>query len=100
MVEKLLAHIGDFVAYSIPAISGGIVDYLNQINRGDKSWSFFGFLTHLCAAMFFGWYAGNVVYGLGYSAGVVAASGGIGGFLGTRISDLIIFKIMDIDRRS
>ena len=99
-MEKFLAHIGELVAYWIPALAGGVVDYLNQINRGDKRWSFLGFATHLCAAMFFGWCAGNVIYGLGYPGGVVAASGGIGGFLGTRISDLIIFKIMEIDRRS
>ena len=85
--------------YLIPAAIGGLVDYLNQLQRGCKRWSVGGFVGHMLSAWFFGWLAGTIVSAFGYGPDFVAASGGMGGFLGVRLADLIIYKIFKVDRR-
>lgn len=94
--------ISDFVrdfGYLIPAAVGGLVDYLNQLQRGKKHWSLLGFIGHMASALFFGWLAGTLLFGFGYSEHLIAASGGMGGFLGVRLADLIVYKIFKVDRR-
>lgn len=80
----------DALQFIIPAVSGGVVDYLNQIQKGSKEWSFTGFAIHLSSAMFFGWLIGTIAGSLGYDGGLVAAAGGVGGFLGIRSIDLVL----------
>lgn len=83
----------------IPALIGGTIDYLNKIHRGDKRWSVGGFVVHLSSALFFGWIAGTLAGGLGYDMNIVAACGGMGGFFGVRMADLIAYRFMKIERR-
>lgn len=87
-------------AYLIPAFIGGVVDFMNQVQRGDKRWSLFGFASHMLSAVFFGWFAGAVAFEFGYSPNMIAASGGLGGFLGVRLADLVISRFLKIDRRA
>jgi len=94
LVEQLRS-----LAYIIPAAFGGFIDYLNQVQRKSKHWSCMSFLTHMLSALFFGWMAGVIAAEAGYSASVIAASGGFGGFLGVRLADLIIYSVMKVNRR-
>ena len=75
----------------IPALMGGFVDYLNQIQRGEKVFSLFGFAVHLISAAFFGWATGMAAAGFEYDSNLVAVAGGFGGFLGVRLADLGMF---------
>ena len=98
-MEKLLAHAWETIGLIIPALIGGVVDYLNQINNGKKSRSFFGFVVHGFSAMFFGWLAGSITMSLGYTeVHTISAAGGFGGFMGVRLSDLII-RLIGVERR-
>lgn len=83
----------------IPSLVGGFVDYLNQIQRGTKRWSFIGFVTHLLSALFFGWFCGAIAIGMEYDVNIVAACGGMGGFFGVRAADLVAYRFMKTDRR-
>ena len=97
-MEKFIGQVAESMGYWLPALIGGIVDYFNQLQRGDKTWSVFGFAIHLMSAVFFGWITGIAIADFGYEQGIVAASGGMGGFLGVRVADLITYKFMSIDR--
>lgn len=94
-IHEILRDFG----YLIPAAIGGLVDYLNQLQRGCKKWSFKGFIGHMLSAWFFGWLAGTIISGFGYGSDFVAASGGMGGFLGVRLADLIVYKVFKVERR-
>ena len=72
----------------IPGAFGGVVDYLNKLQKGERHWSFVGFLVHLVSAMFFGWILFEVAIGWGYDGHLAGALSGLGGFLGTRVADL------------
>lgn len=98
LFQNLLDSISN-AAYILPAIAGGIVDYLNQIQRGDKNWSIIGFLVHMLSALFFGWFAGSLAAEMGYSSNIIASCGGLGGFLGVRLADLVIYRVFKIDQR-
>lgn len=98
-MKALLQHLDNIIVSIIPAFLGGVVDYVNQVQNGSKSWSWIGFLIHLVSAVFFGWVSGAIAAGLGYGVHLVAASGGIGGFLGVRVADLITWKIFGKERR-
>lgn len=99
-MDKFIDQILENVFYWLPALIGGIVDYFNQIQRGDKKWSYIGFFIHLLSAVFFGWLVGLAANGFGYNANLVGAAGGMGGFLGVRIADLLTYRLMNVDRRS
>ena len=98
-MEKLIGQVVESAGAWLPGIMGGVVDYLNQVIRGEKKWSIYSLAVHLLSAGFFGWVVGSLVSGLDYDAGVIAASCGIGGFLGVRVADLITYKFMGIDQR-
>lgn len=98
-MKALFAHINEILVSIIPAFLGGVVDYVNQIHNGAKSWSPLGFIVHIVAAVFFGWICGAIAAGLEYNSNIIAATGGIGGFLGVRVADLIQWKIIGKDRR-
>ena len=98
-MEKLLVQVVESAGAWLPGIMGGVVDYLNQLARGEKKWSIYGFAVHLFSAGFFGWMTGTLVGGMNYDSGIVAASCGLGGFLGVRVADLITYKFMGIDQR-
>jgi hypothetical protein len=87
------------VAFMMPASIGGLVDYLNQLQRGSKAWSIMSFFSHMLSALFFGWLSGVMAAEAGYAEGAIAACGGFGGFLGVRLADLIIHTILRISRR-
>jgi hypothetical protein len=98
-MEKIFAQFYDAFVHLLPPLAGGVVDYLNQLQKGGKRWSLKGFAVHLLSAVFFGWMVGAAAGGLGYEVSTVAAAGGMGGFLGVRFADLITYKFMNIDRR-
>lgn len=100
MLKTILTNIADTLQYWLPALAGGIVDYMNQIQRGSKKWSIYGFLVHLVSAVFFGWLIGMAAAGLSYAPSLVAAAGGMGGFLGVRVADLVTYRFIKIDRRT
>lgn len=83
----------DQVGIAFPALIGGMVDYLNQMQKGVKKWNPLGFCVHLLSAIFFGWVTGTIVGELGYSLAAVSVGGGVGGFLGVRVADLITYKM-------
>lgn len=89
LLEPLLQFFRDYELL-IPAAVGGLVDYMNKLYRGSSVWSVVGFFVHLSSAIFFGWLTGSLVEGLNYEHQTVAAAGGIGGFLGTRVADLAV----------
>lgn len=99
-MKNLLGQLADSIGYWLPPLAGGVVDYLNQVQQGNKKWSIFGFIVHLLSAVFFGWLIGSVAGGLEYQASVVAAAGGMGGFFGVRVADLIAFRFMNLERRA
>ena len=92
LIEPLLRMLSQFELW-VPAAVGGFVDYINQVQRGSRQWEYFGFIVHLVSAIFFGWMTGMLAGGLEYDTQVVAAAGGIGGFLGVRIADLIVTMV-------
>ncbi len=98
-MKETIRQIIDTSGFWLPPLIGGLVDYLNQVQRGDKKYSLFGFAIHLLSALFFGWFTGTIVAGFEYSVNIVAAAGGMGGFLGVRVADLIAYRFMKIDRR-
>ena len=98
-MEKFIGQVVESAGYWLPALMGGVVDYCNQVQKGEKKWSIYGFGVHLLSAVFFGWLTGVAMGDFGYGAGVIAASGGIGGFLGVRVADLITYRFMKEDRR-
>lgn len=99
MIKGIISHLSEVVVSVLPALLGGIVDYINQIQDGEKSWSWCGFLIHIISAVFFGWLCGAIAAGMGYGIHIIAATGGIGGFLGVRVADLITWKVFGADRR-
>lgn len=84
--QSILREVGFWLA----GASGGVVDYLNQLSRGERKWSLAGFAVHILSAVFFGYLAGSVATGLGYPPGICHSLGGLGGFLGTRLADLAL----------
>ena len=80
----------EVLQYILPAIAGGIVDYLNQ----KKAWSAGGFSVHVLTATFFGWLAGKTAAGLHYDSDLVAAAVAVGGYFGIRVSFLIREKFL------
>ena len=78
----------------LPAIFGGVIDYLNQWLRGDKKWSVVGFISHMLSAAFFGWMCFEAAIGWQYDGHIAGALSGLGGFLGVRVADLalLVFK--------
>ncbi|MDH3375367.1 MAG: phage holin family protein [Gammaproteobacteria bacterium] len=99
-MKQILHQLADILVSIVPAILGGVVDYINQIHNGTKSWSWIGFVIHLVSAMFFGWACGAIAAGAGEGVHIIAASGGLGGFLGVRVADLIVWRILGSDRRN
>tara|TARA_R110000868_G_scaffold127605_2_gene335405 strand:- start:2597 stop:2905 length:309 start_codon:yes stop_codon:yes gene_type:complete len=87
------------VAFMIPASIGGLVDYLNQLQRGSKAWSIMSLFSHMLSAVFFGWMSGIVAFEFFQSVGMVAACGGAGGFLGARLPNIILYGVLRINRR-
>jgi hypothetical protein len=98
-LNHLVTFFDETVIAGIPAFAGGIVDYLNQLQKGTKKWSCFSFMTHVSSALFFGWVCGSIASGMNYSVDIVASSGGMGGFLGVRVADLLSYKVFG-DRRN
>lgn len=98
-MRQFINQVADMSIYWLPALIGGVVDYLNQVQKGDKRWSLLGFVLHLFSAVFFGWLAGLAVQGLGYNSPMVGAAGGVAGFLGIRMADLVAHRFMGVDRR-
>ena len=97
-MKDLLIKLDGLLAI-LPALAGGIIDYINQVYSGTKTWSACGFAIHISSAVFFGWVCGSGAAGLGYGPNIIAAIGGIGGFLGVRVADLIQTRVLDIERR-
>ena len=95
-MERIISQSLDAISTILPAILGGLIDYINQLQRGRKVWSILGFLIHFSSAIFFGWMSGTLAEGLGYTPDVVAASGGMGGYLGVRLADLLSHVITSV----
>ncbi len=95
-MEQILSQAMSTSIYWAPALIGGLVDYANQVMRGDKKWSLTGFCVHIGSAMFFGWIAGMAAQGLDHKPGMIGAAGGMGGFLGVRLADLAIYSVAKI----
>ena len=98
-MERIITQLIENAYGWVPALIGGVVDYLNQLQRGKKTLSILGIATHLLSAVFFGWMSGTAVGGLEYSPNMVAAAGGMGGYLGVRLADLITYQILQVNRR-
>lgn len=93
-MKALISQLFDTAGYVVPALLGGIIDYVNQLQSGRKSWAWTEFLVHLASAVFFGWLTGLTAGGLDYSVQIVAAAGGMGGFLGVRIADMATYVLL------
>lgn len=99
MIDAIVAALAKKGAILIPALMGGLVDYLNQLQAGRKSYKFSGLLIHLVSALFFGWAVGVSAAELSYSKDFVSVAGGAGGFLGVRVADLVAIWISGDRRR-
>ncbi len=99
ITKVIINWLADVGGYVLPPLLGGIVDYLNQLQAGTKHWDWSEFIVHLVSAVFFGWLTGLLAGGLGYDVEIVAAAGGMGGFLGVRIADLVTYRLMNVERR-
>ena len=98
-MEKFIGQVVETAGVWLPGIVGGLIDYLNQVLNGQKKGSVYSFVVHILSAGFFGWMTGALVGGLDYDAGVIAASCGLGGYLGVRVADLITYKFLGVDQR-
>ena len=95
-LERIIASIADNTIYWLPGLVGGIVDYVTQIQQGRRNWELGGFILHLASSIFFGWLLSKGAAGLEYNNDMVGAMGGFGGFLGVRVSEIIIYKIKNM----
>jgi len=77
----------------LAALCGGVVDYANQIYSGDKAFSVMSMLIHLLSAVFFGWVVGTAASGFGYGEDIIRGAGGLGGFLGVRVADILTIRL-------
>ena len=85
----------EYLQLIVPALIGGVVDYANQVIRGLREFQAMELFVHLLSAAFFGWMIGTTASGLGHVDSIVAAAGGLGGFLGVRIADIIVYKFKE-----
>ena len=99
MIDAILTALAKKGAILLPAFVGGLVDYLNQLQAGRKSFRISGLLIHLVSALFFGWAVGVSASELNYSADLVSVAGGAGGFLGVRVADLVAIWVSGDRRR-
>lgn len=88
-VKQFFTHLLEQAIFLFPAAVGGLVDYLNQLLQNSAPWHWGQFFVHMISAIFFGWMVGTLVSGFDYPGSVVAAAGGMGGFLGVRVADLL-----------
>jgi hypothetical protein len=72
----------------LPALAGGLVDYLYQIRRGAKKHGCEAIAAHLVSAAFFGWLVHGSGAALGYGGEWGGPLAGIGGYLGVRVADM------------
>ena len=98
-MEKFIGQVVESAGAWLPGVIGGLIDYLNQIMRGEKKWSIFSFAVHIVSAGFFGWMTGTLAGGMDYSGDIILASCGLGGYLGVRVADLVTYKFIGIDQR-
>lgn len=98
MWSSFIAFVNAKYAILMPALIGGLVDYLNQIQNGKRTWNLIDLSIHLLSALFFGWAAGVLAAEMQYSKDMISAAGGAGGFLGVRLADMFIYKMFG-DRR-
>lgn len=98
-MKALLSQLLESAGYILPALLGGLIDYVNQLQSGRKSWAWGEFMVHLSSAVFFGWLTGLTASGLGYSVEIVAAAGGMGGFLGVRVADVATHRLAGMGKR-
>jgi len=85
------------IGFWMTGAAGGVVDYLNQLARGERRWSLAGAAVHVLSALFFGYLVGLGATGLGYSQEVCSALSGLGGYFGVRVADL---AMIFLNRRS
>ena len=83
-------NVSELGAVTVPAFIGGVLDYAMQVQQKKRLFSLSAFLLHCAAALFFGWVVNTWTVELGYSIDAAKAAGGVGGWIGVRISDLII----------
>lgn len=88
MTEITFHEIIKVIAPWLAALAGGFVDYVTQIQRGTKDWSWASLLFHLFSAAFFGYLMSALALHLGYEVKLTGAAAGLGGFLGVRVVDL------------
>lgn len=76
-----------------PSLAGGLADYLSQVKRGSTRGTFTGMLVHLFAAGFVGWMVGDFILAAGYGREFYSVSCGIGGLLGVRVAEVVLFVV-------
>lgn len=86
-LSSVFEHIRN-LEFAIPAAFGGLVDFLERWQSGRKPRR--RFVPHMLAAMFFGWLLGTLAFEYTQSVGMVAACGGLGGFLGPRLPAIVL----------
>lgn len=79
--------------FLFPALVGGLVDYIAQIKSSPHGCTLIGIASHLVSAGFFGWLLGEIAVSIGQAETGYGVACGIGGLLGTRVSEVIIFVI-------
>ena len=98
-MKALLSQLLESAGYILPALLGGIIDYINQLQSGRKTWAWTEFAVHLASAVFFGWLVGLMASGLDYDVQIVAAAGGMGGFFGVRVADVVAHRLTATGKR-
>lgn len=104
-VYTLLTYSKELFVIGVPALLGGVVDYFNQVYNGKKHWTWIGFIVHLTSAVFFGMVCGVLAQAYAENSQwlraeyVSTAAAAMGGFLGVRIADMVVWRFLKADRR-
>ena len=90
LAAGLWKYISELLPVMVPAFIGGLLDYARQIQQKIREFNFAALTLHCAAALFFGWVVNTWTVEMGYSVEAAKAAGGVGGWIGVRLADLII----------
>lgn len=92
IIEGIISYIKAH-EFLMPSLAGGLVDYLTTIGQDNRVYTITGILVHLLSAGFFGWMVGELVLVASPESGAYSVACGIGGLMGTRIGEIIMFVV-------
>lgn len=76
-----------------PCVAAGLVDWLAKPRRQTGLRWVTGLVSHVCIALFFGWFVAECADVLGHSDQVVRLAAAAGALLGSEVSRIMMFII-------